>query len=344
MKYDRWFFVIPPQGAARTVALNISSAFQTIIPHDSIKSFDTFTYLSAYTNLLKKSDPDITVDLLNQSLVVSILDFGATYLFSGALSPLTLFTLNLLRKQGITTIHWFYEDYQRATYWKDVIGGYDHFCAIQKGPLQCECENAGSKYHYLPTAANHLFQIKPVDRIFDIAFIGIPSPYRVSFLESLVSEGLNIVIAGSGWNTYKGILENKIICRDWIDFEISLSLLNQSKIGLNLSVENPSGRSDVHISPRAFEVMAAGCVLLTEEVPLLDETIPSCKYHTFKSIQDAIFGIDKILGEYEKELLIAQKNSEIVLSCHTYKNRAVEILNFAYSETESIPHKIQMDN
>lgn len=328
MKDCRWFFVIPPDGAARAVAINISKTFQTIIHPGSFKIFDTLAYLNAFTNLLKKPDPDMIVDLLNQSIVVSSLDFGATHLISGALSPLTLFALNLLRKQGITTIHWFYEDYQRATYWKDIIKGYDHFCAIQKGILPAECEKAGSKYHFLPTAASCDFQIQPVERKFDIVFIGIPSPYRISFLEHLMSEGFHIVIAGSGWGAYEGILEQSIISKSWTDDNMSFSLLNQSKIGINLSVENPSGRFDVHISPRAFDVMAAGCVLLTEEVPLLEETIPLCKYHTFSSMQDAVVCAKKILDDYESERLMAQKNTEIVISCHTFKNRIAEILNF----------------
>jgi hypothetical protein len=328
MKDNRWFFVIPPDGAAKTVAKNISNAFKTIISQESIKIFDTFTYLSAFKTLLRNPDPDTTVDLLNQSLVVSSLDFGTTHILSGALSPLTLFTLNLLRKQGITTVHWFYEDYQKASYWKDVISGYDHFCAIQKGILPSECEKAGSKYHYLPTATCCACRIQPSERKFDIAFIGIPSPYRISILEHLACQGFHLLIAGSGWGAYEGILKKSIISNTWVDNEISFSLLNQSKIGLNISIENPSGRSDVHISPRAFDILASGCILLTEKVPLIADTLPLCKYHTFNSIEDAVIKACKILNDYESECMTAQQNIEIIISQHTYKNRATDILNY----------------
>ena len=328
MKDNRWIFVIPPDGAARTVALNISDAFKTIIPIEYVKIFDTFKYLSAFRTMLKNPDPDTTVDLLNQTLVVSSLDFGTTHILSGALSPLTLFTLNLLRKQGITTIHWFYEDYHKASYWKDVISGYDHFCAIQKGILPSECQKAGSKYHYLPTATSCVFQMQQSERRFDIAFIGIPSPYRISILEHLACEGFHLLIAGSGWGAYEGILKKNIISGTWVDNDISFSLLNQSKIGLNISIENPSGRSDVHISPRAFDILASGCILLTEKVPLIDDTIPLCKYHTFSSIKDAVIKADKILNNYQNESITSKQNIEIITSQHTYKNRATDILNY----------------
>lgn len=185
----RWFLVLSPDGAARTVSMQCAKAFEKRLGPDC-KIFDTLTYRKAYSQLQKHETDEFTVDLLNQSLIVSCLDFSATHILVMALSPVTLFTLDLLRKQDVKTIHWFFEDFRRATYWKDVMPGYDHFCAIQRGPLPDACRKSGSEFHFLPTATGLVSTSSQLsgDRQFDAGFIGIPSPYRVAGARTPVSK------------------------------------------------------------------------------------------------------------------------------------------------------------
>jgi hypothetical protein len=329
MKAQRWSLVLPPDGAARSVGAHVVNAFKKHIGPESCKTFDTLAFRESYKKLLKSPTDDMVVDLLNQSLAVSCFDFQATHVLSLALCPVTLFTLLLLRKHGITTVHWFYEDHRRALYWKDVLAGYDHFCAIQRGPLPDACAKAGANYHFLPTATASSGAVSPnLPRKYDIAFIGVPSRYRIAVLEKLAGHGFSLVIAGSGWKGYAGILQKMVVNNNWTDDEKSFSILSQAKIGINLSIDELADRSDVHISPRVYDVLAAGAILVTEDVPLLIESLPGCTYHTFKSTDDACSVIRTLLSGYASLTNSIGHNRQAVLRDHTYRNRVEEIVKF----------------
>lgn len=325
MKTERWFMTLPPDGAARAVSMHAAEAFQEILPRFSFQTFDMLVYREAFKRLLNRNDPTIITDLVNQSFVIACLDFETTHLLTCALSPVTLFSLNLLKKQDVTTIHWFFEDYSRATYWKDVLPGYNHFFAIQKGPLPEICRSLGVSFHYLPTATSGNTGISS-ERIHDIAFIGIPSKYRIAVLEKIASEGYNLAIAGSGWKAYSGNLKSSILNDQWIDDKTSFEILNKSKIGINLSVDDPSSKTDVHISPRVFDISAAGCVLLSEDVPLFHETLHGCNYHTFSDLNDCIIKIKRIFNNYDSDKITAELNRDHILSNHTYIYRIRELM------------------
>src|SRR5512133_152584 len=302
----RWVVVIPPDGAARTVALNAFNGLSIEAGSENVKNFDCHTYLGAFKKLLNTPDENMTVDLMNQSLLTAVLDFGAHCVLTGALSPVTLFMLNILRKQNITTIHWFYEDYRRAGYWKDIISGYSHFCAIQKGVLEKVCLQNNSRYHFLNTALS--FEPHPnkeTTRKYDISFVGIPSSYRIHILEKIAATGITCAIAGSGWDLYDGPLNSCIVSRSWVDSMQVEALLSVASIGINLSVEAPLCREDVHISPRVYDVLACKTVLLTEDVPLIKDALNDCTYVTFSSAGDCIEKIRYILDNihfFEKSL------------------------------------------
>jgi hypothetical protein len=112
MSESKWFIVIPPSGAARVVAQHTAKNFIKKSGTCNVKIFDTLIYQNSFRALLKEPDETLVVDLLNQSLIVSCLDFGTTHFFSGALSPVSLFSLNILKKQHVKTIHWFFEDFK----------------------------------------------------------------------------------------------------------------------------------------------------------------------------------------------------------------------------------------
>lgn len=325
---DRWMLVLPPEGAARNVASKAADAFQKKLGPDLFKCFDSLTYTRAFSKLLRESDETLTVDLLNQSLIVACLDFGTNHLVTGALSPVTLFALNLLRKQKITTTHWFYEDFRRALYWKDIISGYDHFFTIQKGEFQEICKKNGTSFHFLPTATTFTdTDTRPLQQdLFDIAFVGIPSFYRINILEKLYSSGFSVAIAGSGWENYSGPLEKVILSKSWTNNSQVQTILSQSKIGINLSVENPVGRENVHISPRVYDIMACGATLLTEDVPLIHDSLPDCSFHTFTDSDDLHSKVKSILLATEIEKKTADKNRVQVLENHTFANRVDQLM------------------
>jgi len=333
MRAARWFIVLSPEGAARSAGEEIIKAFSYSVTPDCIKTFDCAVYLRAFKNMLKAPDETMVVDLLNHALIVQCLEFHATHILVLALSPVTLFTLNLLRDQKIITAHWFYEDFRQAAYWKDVLPGCQYFFAIQKGPIIDECQRRNVRYVFLPTAASTLPQDKPVAQSEfkkDAAFIGIPSAYRIRVLEFLAAKGVHFTIAGQGWDRYQGPLIPSIINGGWIDGKQSAAILQSAFIGINLSVNDPQlDRSNTHISPRVFDVLMTGRVLVTEEVPLIHEVLPDCSYHCFSNEAEALSIIQAVCAHAEKEQENIVKNRQAIKAGHLYVNRVQRIVEIA---------------
>ncbi|MBN1601887.1 MAG: glycosyltransferase family 1 protein [Chitinispirillaceae bacterium] len=328
MSESKWFVVIPPSGAARVVAQHTANNFIEKTGARNVKIFDTLIYQNSFQTLLKNPDETLVVDLINQSLIVSCLDFGTTHFFSGALSPVSLFSLEILKKQHIKTIHWFYEDFNRATYWKSILQGYTVFLSIQEGPFPEICNKHQVQWHLLPTAASipQPDGLNDERRLFDVAFIGIPSSYRIKVLEQLARSGLRCIIAGSGWEQYSGPLQPGIISAKWVNEHQSAHVLSRAKIGLNLSINDPEGVNDVHLSPRVFDILRSGALLLTEETPLSHEIMRELRFETFSSpgqIETVINSILLSFAAYESDRL---KNLQTVNTFHTYSNRVKQII------------------
>ncbi len=333
MKPQSWFITIPPFGAAREVGLQCAAAFEQLLGKTHCKTFDCKTYLDFFSAALKNPEESVVVDLVNHVLTVQCLAQKATHCLVCALSPVTLFTLNLLRSYSVKTCHWFYEDYKKAVYWKDVLAGYDYFFAIQKGPVEAACAAAGNTYRFLPTAAGPyhqlplLFQNQPLPKTHDVAFVGVPTPYRIGILEQFKKNGISLVIAGLGWETYRGELEPCIANSKWTDGKQVDTILKSAKIGINLSMNSPAfDIENTHISPRVFDVLAAGLALVTEKVPLLDATLSGIAYRTFSDGAEAVNAVRLALSEYDAAAEERLHNKAVIESAHTYGARAKTIL------------------
>jgi hypothetical protein len=328
----RILLALSPEGAARQVSQHLARAFETVLGRNNLKIFDCLKYDTAFNTLLRQPDADMTVDLLNQQLVVQCLDFKADAIVVPALSPVTAFTLRLLQGQRIKTVHWFYEDFRRAGYWRDVVAHYDWFLAIQRGTIEQTCREAGTSFRYLPTASGLSIsdlsagQAENPER--DVAFVGIPTPYRISVLERLASKNISMTIGGLGWRAYRGPLQPFVNSGEWIEGEHSAALLRSAKIGLHLSAEEPGkDRNETHVSPRVFDVLGLGLVLLTEEAPLITETLAGSHFHGFSSPVEVPGKVSTILADYKKERALAAANIVYIRDHHTYLRRAQTILS-----------------
>jgi hypothetical protein len=328
-RHGKWMVVLPPEGAARQVGEKAWEALGGLLPAQDRKLFDTKTYLDAFDKLLKDPADNMVVDLANQALIVQCLDFRATHVLVIALSPVTRFTVDLLRRQGVAPIHWFIEDFREAKYWKEVLPAYRHFLAIQRGPVQAACAEAGVAYAYMPTAA--ILKPRPAvkswrERADGIAFIGFPSKYRVEVLEALAREGLPLKVAGLGWEKYRGPLEAHLTGQGWFGPEEAFKLLENSRIGLHLPSEDPGpDRGNSHVSPRVFDILAAGCLLMTEEAPLIRECLKGCDIREFRGAQEAARLARTLLAEGVNDAILSA-NRDVALRDHSFAKRMEEIL------------------
>ena len=329
-----WFILLPPEGAARQVATSLLNAFKQKLPEKSLHYFDCKKYYSGFNTMLKNPEENMIVDLLNQSLIVQCIQYEITHILVPALCPVTLFTLTLIKKQKITSIHWFVEDYRRANYWKDILPGYSWFLAVQKGFIQEECRKNNCQFAYLPTApSDESLKFKRLDtnlnKKTDIVFVGFPTPYRIEFLEYLLSQSFSLTIDGEGWDGYSGPLSDSIITGKWIDPQQAVQIMGSASIAINLSYAKPSGDLyDIQLSPRVYDILAMGTALLSEDVPLLHETVGDCHYYTFKNKEDAAGKIHQIISDLDKENIKnkIENNRSIILQNHTWEKRAEQII------------------
>lgn len=327
---------LPPEGAARQVGENLWKAFAAALPEQRRKLFDTKLYQDGFDRLLKDPGDDMVVDLLNQSLVVQALDFEATHVLVLALSPVTAFTSNLLKRRGMIMVHWFYEDFRQAEYWRDVLPTYTHFLAIQRGPVEAACLGKGVNFRYLPTAAAVAADAagagtagpapKPWrERSGGLVFIGIPSGYRMAVLAAIAAAGLPLRIAGSGWEKYRGPLERCLEGNGWAGPDQVRALLGDAQAALHLPYEDPAvDRDNSHISPRIFDILASGCVLLCEDAPLIRETIRGCAYKEFRGAAEAVSVARQALSEGIPQATL-EANRDAVLREHSFARRVAQL-------------------
>jgi len=332
---SKWLVTLPPEGAARQVGENFFGHLIRQLGKENVLLFDCLTYLSAYRQMLKDQDEDMVVDLLNQSMTVKSIEFGTTHLLVLALCPITLFTLNLHKKMGVKNLHWFYEDYRLASYWKDVLPGYQGFLAVQKGDVEKECQRLSVTFKYLPTGTTpHEGLLTGAEslRSTDVAFVGIPSPYRTAVLESLAAAGVKVKVAGSGWDTYQGPLKDFIISGKWVNSNETRQILTGAKIGLNMSLNSPeSDKENTQISPRAYDIVDSNCLLVTENVPLVKESLGDIKYLTFDSHNDAVEVVKKGLDNFKSYQKLFARNKDIIHRMYSYTSRAAEIISLGES-------------
>jgi hypothetical protein len=327
-----WMIVIPPAGAARAVGHHIAHAFASLgLAHET---FDMGTTLRAMRGLLRLPDEQMATDLANQHLIVRTLDRPCTHLLVLALAPVTLFTLTLLRKHGVRTLHWFYEDFRRARYWRDVLDGYDCFAAVQRAPLEQACRERGVRFALVNTAAALAGARPSGTPRYDIAFVGIPSAYRVAMLTHLARNGFRLAIGGHGWKHYAGPLRRFVLYDDWMADEVVRGLLQAARIGVNLSVNSPrEGEGYAQLSPRAFDILAAGALLLTEDVPLTHEALTGCAYATFADEHQMLTEARRLCDSFESLYPRRTANQRVVREKHTYLQRVRTLVEFGDDDT-----------
>jgi hypothetical protein len=326
----RWFMTIPPVGAARMVALQLAAAFKDVAPLRAPKLFDFGASGEALKRMLNPTGLSLLPDFQNHMLIVQCLDYHATHLLVPALCPVPLHTLRLLRHYGVRTLHWFIEDYRQAIYWKDVVAGYEWFFAMQDSPLREYCQSQGTKFECIATAGLEPEiepELKAEQRPADVAFVGIPTPYRIEVLEYLASRGIRLAVGGHGWNRYVGPLRSSVRAGSWIEGPQLSALLYSARIGLNLSQTDPEeNREATQISPRVFDIALHGLPLITEAVPLLRATAPGIAAVQFSSKEDAAVKIGDMLERYDGELVRAEQNRQTAVARHRYRNRVEQML------------------
>ena len=326
---SNWMIVVPPEGAAREVAVDFSKHFQSLHVGQTIY-FDCKNILQVYDEILTPESRGMSLELFNQTLVCQVLEKKIDFVLVCATSPITKFALSILNDLPVKLIHWFYEDYRRVPYWKDTYSFYDYFLCVQEGEIKEIINKSPAQYQFFPTAAASVNIPPSLEKKWDLCFIGIPSSYRVGVLEYIKqNSNTNLYIAGAHWDKYQGgILRECIHTQDWVTPEVMCETFQQSHLVLNLSFHDPAeDRENCQISPRVFDVFNSGSWLITESLPLMTLQCDQYSYSEFKALEELPQLIQSLLDKKESLTQEVNQNKFRAQVEHTYKHRAQRMLD-----------------
>lgn len=160
--------------------------------------------------------------------------------------------------------------------------------------------------YYLPSGVDTgIFKIYPgEERNIDVGFIGknYGLPIRNDFISKLKEHSKEF--------SFEDPAEGSLF------FEKAARFYNKCKIVVNDSQQN-------EITMRMFEATACGCLLITREVPYLDEIFEYNKeVVTYKTFDEMIEKINYYLENEEDRKIIAENGRQKTISNHGYYDRA----------------------
>jgi len=183
------------------------------------------------------------------------------------------------------------------------------------------------RVHYLPLAVNpEVFtDTTPpgVTRPAPVSFIGLATPERVRWLEPLVAEGLRVHGPGSEqWEKNEKI--RAVYHGAQNDRREVNRYYNDSYMSINITQTHGSDS----LNMRIFEALATGCLLLTDDKPVLGQTFALGDELVVHHGDDLLQLVRYYREHPEKGNEIARCGQIAVREAHTYHHRVKEIMGY----------------
>jgi spore maturation protein CgeB len=276
------------------------------------------------------------VRFIGEAVLAAVDALRPDLLLALAQAPLTTPVLAEIGRRGVVRAFWFVEDHRVFPYWRDVIGGYDWFFAIQRGDFLAEAGRlSGGRARYLPCAADPgihaplaLDDAERAEWGAPVSFVGAGYRNRRLAFRSLLDLGLRIW--GSDW-TDAGPLA-PLVQRDGarIATADAVRIFNATAVNLNLHsspwVDGVEPRGDF-VNPRTFELAAAGAFQLVDRRALLPELfVPDVEVATLGDATDLRERVRHWLDRPAERAAIAAAGRARVLAEHTYRHRMEALL------------------
>lgn len=168
-------------------------------------------------------------------------------------------TLKYLRTKA-KTVCWFIRDQKRDAMLRDESGEFDLYYSMHSS-------HADRGFHYLPTFAYDADNYFPDDRIakdIPLLFVGIWTPKRQLWLESIQEYSRQLIIIGPHWDSKLGLghpLRNSVKGK-WVGVSELRGLYQRAQVVVNINQWDASELKGVNL--RAADVPACGTALLSE--------------------------------------------------------------------------------
>jgi hypothetical protein len=258
--------------------LSFNKIFQEVIVYDQAKNF------------IEKGS-----DATQDEIIEIIRRERPKYLIWPSMSyEISEITFQKARDLGVATIGFFFDDATRFDEYSI------HFIPFIDYIVTVDNKSSGKKYEKLGAnsiycgffPSKQVFLKKPVQKMYDVSFVGSNIADREEYISFLRSNGINIHTFGKDWNS------------KYLTTKEMVHIYNKSKINLNFVKSYHS--SQKQIKARVFEICLSGGFLLTEHVDELTDYYTIGKdIDTFNTKEEAIAKINYYLKNDQKRDKIA---------------------------------------
>ncbi len=253
-----------------------------------------------------------------------------------AQAPLDPAVLDEIGRRGVLRAFWFVEDHRLFPYWRDVIGGYDHFFGIQQGTFLTEARRLGNgRAAYLPLAADPvvhrplaLTAAERAEYAAPVSFVGAGYRNRRLAFRALLDCGLRIW--GTEWGGAGPVEAALQRSGARISTADSVRIFNATEVNLNLHsstwVDGVDPVGDF-VNPRTFELAAAGAFQLVDARALLPPLFSAgTELATFTDAGELRPLLRHWLAHPEERAVLAAAARTRCLAQHTYRHRMESLL------------------
>jgi spore maturation protein CgeB len=272
---------------------------------------------------------------LATGILAAVQAFEPDLVLALAQAPLDAEALAEIGRRGVVRAFWFVEDHRLFPYWRDVIAGYDYFCAIQESFLAEAATLTAGRVCYLPCAADpgihRPLDLTPAERTAfgaPVAFVGAGYRNRRISFAPLLDLGLRLW--GTEWENSGVMLSALERGGARIPTEDAVRIFNATSVNLNLHsstwVDGVDPRGDF-VNPRTFELAAAGAFQLVDRRALLPALfVPDVEVATFTAASELRERVRYYLAHPDERAAIAAAGRARVLAEHTYRHRMETLL------------------
>lgn len=154
----------------------------------------------------------------------------------------------------------------------------------------------------------------------------IRSYYRDLVIRTLVEAGITVDVYGDGWENFVTSGKEYLKVHPSLSYQESLEIIGDSKISLNVMPWFKDGAHD-----RVFTAMLNGAICLTDGSEYLQEIgkeEENIYFYSLKGLRYLPAKVKRILADDEKAEAVALAGMELARQYHTWKNRAIEVMDY----------------
>ncbi len=236
---------------------------------------------------------------------------------------------SILKFKRATThfIGWWIEPSDREDEILKNSQGFDDYFSYSKKAVDI-LVSRGVRARYMPHAFNPtIFFPQKNEKIYDIVFVGVWSPWRDEVLKKAFELTKNIRIFGPKWASRSTIPKAVLMAAyggEYLSESAVNELYSQAKIVLNASRAHMSSGLNL----RFFEVLSAGALLLSDTAPEIGFHFqPGRDLMVFDSLDDLGLKVTHLLANKELRGQIAGSGYRIVYADHSYSSLASRLID-----------------